>query len=113
MVRYTTVSDERRSAPVDPGQSVDVPSLTPGGPVDLGPVANSPASPTPVGARRAATSCAPPPRSGHTPGWVWIAPARWAALAAVIFAQALDASPAVLRRRPGALTRLSEPGAEP
>ncbi|HJR25616.1 MAG TPA: hypothetical protein VJ804_09095 [Acidimicrobiales bacterium] len=110
MVRYSTVPTDS-TAPIDLGPSVDVPSLTPGGPVDFG-VPSSPVSPTPDvgggggGVVRAASAW------GHTPGWVWIA-LPLGLLASMIFAQALDASPAVLRRRPGALTRLSEPGAEP
>jgi hypothetical protein len=112
MLRYTTVAGDEGGA-IDGGTSAELPSFTPGGPVDFG--APGPGPVTPGGGEAApGEELVPTPRrASSTPGWVWLV-LPLGLVAAAIFAQSLDATPDALRRRPGALTRLSdERGVEP
>ena len=105
-IRYTTVPVEfDGGSAVLPDDGTAFPPLDVGAPIDLG----SPTTPggvSTLGALRA--RWAERDASGghaHTPGWVWIG-LPLAVAGAMIFAQALRASPAATRRRPGALTQL-------
>ncbi|MDP1819686.1 MAG: aldehyde dehydrogenase family protein [Acidimicrobiales bacterium] len=111
-VRYSTTPADAPATDVpldldlgNAGGSVELPSFTPGAPLDLGGVVAPPVASVSgaISARYAERDASG--GKGSTPGWVWIA-LPLGALAAFVFAQALDASPAAARRRPGALTHL-------
>ena len=112
MIRYTTVGGEDTGA--TDGGSAELPPLDAGGPVDFGPISPGPAAPS-GGGQPSGEAAAPTARrsSSSTPGWVWLG-LPFGLIGAAVFAQSLDATPDALRRRPGALTRLSdERGVEP
>ena len=75
------------------------------GPVDFG----SPAAPSaPPAVDTGVGSGAEPVAArgdGHTPGWVWLV-LPFGALGALLFGDSLAATPAAIRRRPGALSHL-------
>jgi len=106
LIRYTTVSDEG-GAVVDPGGSVDLPDFVAGDgtPLDFGSVDS------PSGGGNNAIGNVDTPASrivrskASTPGWVWLA-LPLGLIGAFMFDQSLGATPAAMRRRPGALTRL-------
>ncbi len=110
MVRYTTVPGDTGGG-LDTG-SLDLPSFTPGGPIDFGPIDSGVGS-APLGALRARyAERESTGGDGSTPGWVWIA-LPLGVVGAIVFAQSLGASPAATRRRPGALSHLEQRGDEP
>ncbi len=108
LVRYTTVSDDTGSV-IDPGGDVDLPDFVAGDgtPLDFGVGVTSPSTGGPGGSG----SARPVPSSriarshGSTPGWVWLA-VPLGLVGAFMFDQSLVATPAAMRRRAGALTRL-------
>ncbi len=109
-VRYTTVSDDD-GAVIDPGGIVDLPvSFGDDVAIDLGPTVGVG---SPSGSSLAGDLVkVPAPRvlarsSAPTPGWVWLV-LPLALIAAFVFDQSLSATPAALRRRPGAMTMLEE-----
>jgi len=106
-VRYTTVTDDVGTV-VDPGGFVDLPAndFDDSG-FDLGPDGSFPST----GGGTGTGSALPVPKAriaqshGSTPGWVWLA-LPLGLIGAFMFDQSLGATPAAMRRRPGALTRL-------
>ncbi len=112
IVRYTTVTDDT-GAVVDPGGSVDLPDFVAGDgtPLDFGPGLDSGSGSNPRGTGSNGGAVRLPPsrviaRShGSTPGWVWLA-LPLGLIGAYLMEQSLGATPAAMRRRPGALTRL-------
>ena len=104
-IRYTTVTDDDGLV-TDPDTSLDFPTdPVGGGDVDLGPLPTDPGDgavampdtdPRPVATRGS---------EAHTPGWVWLA-LPLGLVGAYLFEQSLRATPAAIRRRPGALSRL-------
>lgn len=123
-IRYTTVEDATEAV-LDPGGAVDFSDTTDDSGVDLGGdfggdlgsgpfddgtggvVTDSGGSNSGSGGAGGTTGS---PRTvstsrGSLPGWVWFV-LPFALIAAYVFDQSLIATPAALRRRPGALTRL-------
>jgi hypothetical protein len=106
-VRYETVSDET-GAVIDPGGFVDLPtSLVDDGGLDSGLIGGAPSG---GGSGEDGGGTVPKPRviartSASTPGWLWFL-LPLALIATFLFDQSLIATPAALRRRPGALTHL-------
>jgi hypothetical protein len=113
-VRYTTApaADAGGTGGVDLGGttgSVDLPTFDSGPPLDLGAIGSTPPQASTLGAIRAGYAARHHTGGkGHTPGWVWLA-LPLGLLGAVVFGQSLVAAPASHRRRPGALTRLTDP----
>jgi hypothetical protein len=114
-VRYTTAPAS--SAAGDTGGadlggttgSVDLPSFLPGESVDLGSIGGNAPQGSTLGAIRARYAAQHHTGGkGHTPGWVWLA-LPLGLIGAAIFGQSLVAAPASARRRPGALSRLTDP----
>ncbi len=107
-VRYTTV-------PSDDGLDetpIDLPSIDSGGPVDFGPIGDGTGDvAAPEGPDTGAPAQPAEDDGIGTHGWVWFA-LPVGLFVSAMFAQALDASPAATRRRPGALTRLAEGGSQ-
>lgn len=108
ILRYSTVAEDTGGGDLggDTGGSAALPPLGGGGgPVDFG----SPAAPTPGPATPPVDQEVAAPvaseRDASTPGWVWLA-LPLGLLATLVFGDALIATPAAVRRRPGALSHL-------
>jgi hypothetical protein len=107
-IRYTTVADEA-GAVVDPGGAVDLPPVVGDATLDLGLGATVPPRTTTGGGGGTGSVTTPRTvgiaRHSSTPGWVWFV-LPLVLMGAFMFDQSLNATPAALRRRPGALTSL-------
>jgi hypothetical protein len=108
LVRYTTVTDDD-GAVVDPGGTVDLPAFgSDETPIDFGPGVESPSTGSGDGSGRGALRV-PSARIARThrstPGWIWLA-LPLGLVGAYMLDQSLSATPAAMRRRPGALTKL-------
>ncbi|MBA2608411.1 MAG: hypothetical protein H0U92_05710 [Actinobacteria bacterium] len=113
LIRYTTVTDDT-GAVIDPGGLVDLPaSPTDDTPLDFGDAVDGVNAPSTGGSDLGDPLAVPPARTasrartshGSTPGWLWLV-LPLALLVAFAFDEALGATPAAMRRRPGALTKL-------
>ncbi|MEY2424812.1 MAG: hypothetical protein QOI61_384 [Actinomycetota bacterium] len=108
-IRFTTVDDET-GAVIDPGGSVDLPGFVAEAPLDFDGSVIGPSGGSSSGSgSNGGGSALPPTRRGRshgsTPGWVWLA-LPIGLIGAFLFDQSLGATPAAMRRRPGALTML-------
>lgn len=113
-IRYETVSDEDGSV-IDSGGEVDLSGdlgLGDDSGIDFGDLGSGSGSGTDTGSGSGSGDDTGSPGSGtlaashaETPGWVWLL-LPLGVIAAYVFDQSLSATPAALRRRPGALTKL-------